>query len=583
MIDQVPAFKGGRFVALTWRPTAGSHRLERVRRKLSNWHIVEGSGWLLASEIATFAAESETHAVAITVPCLLDRDSQKLRNAASILQLLDASGFQAVSGLAAPFRLAWADRRPGVVSLAADPVGLGHLFWAEQGGIALCGSSATLLSELLEAPPALEGLAAFAQFGAFPFDATPYDGVYKVLAGSYVRLEDGRARRIEFNASQSLLPLEEAFEQAVQSMLLAAPDAALELSGGLDSRLILAAIPREHRQGRLAVTIDDGRQGSTEWAVAHRIAAMEKLEHRRVSLADARLDWGGAGIQAALNHVLDGYDCMANPVDKLPLTTVGQDEVGTARFGGQNGEIIRGFYYPLQPLEEPASAALVDRLIDWRLVSNDRVAPSMFSTIGAEALTAARKLAADHLRQFQGSWGQVLDQIYLHFRMQSWAGNAASNRFVGRAILWPFFDSRFLAAANAAPSRAKAGSSVAYKLLARLDPSLASVPLDNGLIPAALAKGRAGARLSHARFLARKAARKIGQKLRPAAGRVIGADLIIDAWHNAGEYRFLDAHKLASLGLFEEQVLDGLMNGALKPDRPTLGFLTLCSRIAAAK
>jgi hypothetical protein len=167
--------------------------------------------------------------------------------------------------------------------------------------------------------------------------------------------------------------------------------------------------------------------------------------------------------------------------------------------------------------------------------------------------------------------------------MQSWAGNAASNRFVGRAILWPFFDSRFLAAANAAPSRAKAGSSVAYKLLARLDPSLASVPLDNGMIPAALAKGRAGARLSSARFLARKAARKIGQKLRPAAGRVIGSDLIIDAWHNAGEYRFLDAHKLASLGLFEEQVLDGLMNGALKPDRPTLGFLTLCSRIAAAK
>lgn len=565
-------------LAATWAGDAASRRVDEITEALTGWRLIRGPGWLIAGENGASTAETELIAAATTVQHVFDRDAGVLRDARSLAVNLQEDATGVVGRLGAPFRLLWAEKASGVVHGAADSSGLGHLFTTRSADMALCSSSASLLARLTGARPSRVSLAAFAQFGAFPFDATPYQGIAKLPAGSRLSSEAGEMRIADAPFPATVAPdLEGAFAGAVEAMLRAAPQAALELSGGLDSRLILAAMPRSERSGRVAITLDDSGGRSAEARIAREVAEATELDHRLVPLGLDLLD--GDRLLGLLDRTIDGYDHMANPLDKLPLVLAGQDHDEVARFGGQNGEIIRGFYYPMQPLDRRASAELVEKLVDWRLIANDRASPRLFSPAGADAMATAREEMRRALSTFQGSWGEALDQFYLRYRMQAWAGNAASNRFVGRAILWPFFDDRFLHAAMALPAARKDQSKVAYQLLLTLDRLLAAIPLDNGHRPDAFARGGLRVRATKWSTTLRKGSRKLVQRLIPAATAVIGSDRLIAAWREQGGFRALDADRLASLDLFDEDAIEALTSGAWTPDRATLGFVLLCNRI----
>lgn len=574
MIETAP-YRSGQFVAATWSAGADRSLLERLRRQVEGWTVNEGPGWLLASDSPACLADAAGVAVATTVPRLFDRRSAALRTPVELAPRLrdDPSGL--LRALGAPYRLAWTEPGRGEIHAATDSSGLGHVFWTCRDGISACASSPLLLAQPFAAAVSLEGIGAFALFGTFPFAATPFEGVVRLLAGCNLVLGTGSAQVVERGQrATDADSLADAFAAAVRAMDEAAPHATLELSGGLDSRLILAAIPPERRANHSALTIHDG-EASADLAIARRIAGLDGLDHRGVRVPlDAIGD--GERLRALLDHVIAGYGAMANPIDVLPLAlTPGQDEI--AQIGGQNGEIIRGFYYPMQPLRQTTSHELVARLVDWRIAANDRVSPQLFSAgPNAPVLAAARGQLIDRLAAFDGPWGRTLDSIYLRYRMQSWAGTAASSRFVGRTILWPFFDDAFLMAAMELEPERKRDSAAAYALLGQLDRQLAAIPLDSGLVPAAMTTGGLGARAAKLALIGRKAARKIIQRVRPRSTAVLGSDLIIDGWQQTGGGKRLDLHRLASLGLFDETVLDAIGSGRLRPDRATLGFVLLC-------
>lgn len=574
-----PEYSAGRMIAGSWPEGNSAESVERLIASFAEWNIVRGPGWFIASEKKAFSAGDDRIIVSITNVRIMDREAAILRDAPSLLGMLQARGEHALDDLAAPFRLLYVDRAEHRIVAATDPSGLGQMFMAASGGISLCGSSATLLAEMVGARPCLPSLAAFAQCGSFPFELTPFEGVTKLMAGSRLTIVGGQSRIYQVDNRPAAGDIRTGFVAAVGALLQAAPDASLELSGGLDSRLILAAIPETGRAGRRAVTLGSGSGDNAEVKVARRIAQMTGLEHEIVPPILTSID-SADDLSDLLRHVAEGYDHMANPLDKVALVLAGRSIAQERpRFGGQNGEIIRGFYYPLQAIEKDASAAHVDRLVDWRLMANDRVAPWLFSAQGKLALVEATDELKQRLASFDGQWGKALDRIYLRYRMQSWAGAAVSNRFIGHSILWPFFDERFLAAAMALPPDEKQGSFAAYRMLAALDPKLAEVPLDNGVVPIHMLQGRMLTALQGRLRKMMKATRKIGQRLRPASTAVLGSDALLEKWHDLGCFRTLDVAGLAKLGLFNEASLVQIISGARRADRATLGFLLLCDHV----
>ena len=574
-----PEFPAGRIIAGSWPEGSGEAEAGIIIAALADWGVVRGPDWFIATEKGAFSAAD--YNIVVTTPNIriMDREAALLRDVSSLADELRVRGAGALDSLAAPFRLIYVDRSTGSLVAAADPSGLGQLFMASWGALSLCASSATLLADLIGAKPCLPALAAYAQLGAFPFELTPFEGITKLLAGNRLIIAHGQPQIQDIESRRAAGDIRTEFVAAVSTMLAAAPDANLELSGGLDSRLILAAIPKDRRAGRRAVTLDSSDGASAEVEVARRIAAMNGLEHKVVPLSLASIT-NADGLLELLRHVAEGYDYMANPFDKVALVLAGRSMTQEhPRFGGQNGEIIRGFYYPLQATETKISAAQVNRLVDWRLMANDRVTPLIFSDTGNRALTDAGKAFKCRLGAFEGRWGEVLDRIYLRYRMQSWAGTAVNNRFIGHTILWPFFDEGFLAAAFALPSVAKRGSLAAYKMLAELDPELAATPLDNGIIPLQMLKGGSITVITNGVRKAMKATRKVAQRLRPSSTAVMGSDALLDKWHDLECYRKLDVAGLATLGLFSEDVLSQIASGARRADRATLGLLILCDQL----
>jgi asparagine synthase (glutamine-hydrolysing) len=543
---------------------------------LGGWTVIRGNGWQVAAGAADCICEAGDWVIASPVRRLIDRQHGRLISLADLAAALERHGLPALDDLAPPYRLLIANRTTNALAACCDEFGLGHLFEAEQDGCRFYASSASLVARAIKAPPDRAALIGYAQLGVFAFAATPYQGVTKLPP------PDPWARQFEASVGSGASlagDIAESFRNAVQAMLAAAPDAAIELSGGLDSRLILAAMSPEQRRGRRALTLSSPGDDSSDVIIARRIAAANGLAH---VIKEAPADqWADPDtLFATLDQASAGYNCMGNPVDKASLLANGEDGDGLIRFSGQNGEILRGFYHPMQPLSAQASDNLRKGLVNWRLIANDRVPDRLFSREIVEGLIPdSRDHLVAQLAEFDGEWGQALDRIYLRLRMQGWVGNAASSSLVLRTPLMPFFDRDFIKAALALPASARSNSQAAYRLLAALDPALAAIPLDNDVVPAAVLRPRLSNSISGAFTKLGKLSRKVWQRLSPHPNPVMGSAAVTAAWHRHKGWEQLDFDRLAALGLFDPAALDLLRTGQLQPNRSELGFLLICNAL----
>lgn len=545
---------------------------------LGGWTVVEGPGWFIAANREDCIAQVGERVVASPAPHLIDRAQGRRLSLHDACERLTQTGSALLDDLAPPYRLLTGHRGNNRVEAHFDHFGLGHMFEGRKGDTLFTSSSVRLVAEAIGARPDIAALLGYSQIGVFPFSATPYEGVLKLLPGDAWGEEYAEPRKVvPLHTLQH--EVETSFREAVQALLTAAPDASLELSGGLDSRLILAALTPEQRRGRAALTLGSPGEVSQDLLIASRLSSANDLAHR-ISQPPSSPWEDPEALFATLETACLGYQCMGNPVDKATLLANGDDSEGLSRFSGQNGEILRGFYHAMQPLGARASDALWASLTDWRLIANDRV-PARFLSDHAcdEAIPAARKSFLAELSQFDGEWGQVIDRLYLRLRMQAWVGNAASSNLVKRTMLMPFFDRQFVKAAMALPAAARSNSHAAYRLLADIDPVLAAVPLDSGSAPADILNPGLGTKLAGLRRNAGKLATKLGQRLRPRPGTALGGAAIVEAWHHHRGFERLDMERLAALGIFDPAMLEALQSGQATPDRSELGFLLVCNNL----
>jgi asparagine synthase (glutamine-hydrolysing) len=357
----------------------------------------------------------------------------------------------------------------------------------------------------------------------------------------------------------------------------AIPDAYLQLSGGLDRRLFLAALPAERRRRHRVVTI--GGSASPDVRIARAITSRLDLRHEVIDTGSVeRL--GAQELHDTLQAAVHGYDFASNPIDKVSLMLANRQMGGGGCFNGQNGEILRGFYFPGQPLARRPDEALAQGLIRMRLEANDRVDPSLFPPERyRESRSRAEARAVRRLVSLGATWSDALDRFYLYERMQRWAGNGLSNFLSDRVYLCPFLDPDFVTASLAVPARARSNSRAAFELLAALDPELAAIPLDSGLRPSLVVEAPLRAQLAEAGYIVDKAVARLKRSLKGGGRATLGSATVAQLWHRHRLFERLPGDSLLATGLFEPTALDALLTGRLLPDRPTLGFLLMMAEL----
>ena len=570
----LPRFVGNRIIAFSLAPG----------RKLPASGLARLSDFVMEREADTVIASERTDCFAAVGPSAVALGGARVLSPRSAAPL-DAAAIAKASPhrpeLRAP-AVAMA-RESGRITAWSDRYGVGQLFFFQGEGIAAVSSSSTLLAAIFGCAPDGQALTGFALSGNYLGSATGFAGVAKAPLGHRMVLADGLARAepssspLDYRGKveSTLEEVTEAFVAAVRRMHGAFPDAELELSGGLDSRLILAALPVEARRGKRAMTI--GPAGSGDARVAALLAEREGLRHRLVP-SDGFTALDADGLAALIERIAVGYDHLANPLDKLAIVSAGLagGDEPEARFGGQNGEILRGFYYPAQPIEAPPSEELARRLLSWRLEANDRVSDELLDRPGyREAAAAARaEIMAMLLGHGEDHWWQALDRLYLTQRMPRWVGAGSTNRFIARTSLYPFFDPAFVDAAMRLPGAFKRNSKAAYRMLSRIDRDLALIPLDNGIVPGR--DGNIGVEyLANKVNIVTKGFSKVIGKLLRKSKPVLGSASAIDIWYGLSLFKRVPVKSLNDTGLVNRNAVESLSYSDRQFDRASLGWLLL--------
>lgn len=582
-----PMIESNLFIALSWDPASAQEGIARTRKRLDDlsagWWRSEKPGRLICSQPTAFHATGAGAALCLNRRRAIGADGTAY-DADSLSALIHRQTPLDALGMAAPFAAAWFDPADGVVRTATDPYGIGQLFVCEGEGIAGVSNSASFLARIFGQGLDRQALTGFALFGAFQRCDTPYAGVEKTSPDKAIVLRHGRRMeeaipRIASSGStgSGLAGLGENLRGIVRRQSDAAPEADLQLSGGLDSRLILAALPPDRRKRHRAFTI--GTPDSPDVRIASAICEHLGMRHKIVDVASFdTLD--ADGLHQIFERAAIGFDRSANPVDKAAQLLIEPQIDCGVWFNGQNGELIRGFYYPGQPLDAKPSAALARRLLDWRLTSNDMVDPRLFPADEYAALRArAEETAVATLMSFDGSWSMALDRYYLTARMQRWAGNGIDNLINSVGYLCPFFDPAFVEPALAMRADDKLYSRGAYRILAGLDRALASFPLDSGIRPLTLVEAPLQARFGEVAQFWKKAAAKVKGKLSRHRRAVLGSSTAATLWHRHGLYRRLPHSAMVSTGFFDSAALEDIVSGRWLPDRPTLGFVLMMAAL----
>jgi asparagine synthase (glutamine-hydrolysing) len=157
--------------------------------------------------------------------------------------------------------------------------------------------------------------------------------------------------------------------------------------------------------------------------------------------------------------------------------------------------------------------------------------------------------------------------------MYRWSGATDSVAAVRRYITNPMLDRRFIELALAVAPADKRGSLLLGRLMSRLDPELAQIPLDTGLVPARLGRRDVASKLSNATVTARQLSRKVRQRLlhtrRPQLGAAGMADLVLRHWRaNPSACR-----ALYDVPMLDRRWLDGLVTGTNSAAPTTVAFL----------
>ncbi|MEU5940872.1 hypothetical protein ABZ807_17145 [Micromonospora sp. NPDC047548] len=481
-----------------------------------------------------------------------------------------------------PFAAAhWAGPGHPIVA-AVDWLGFRQLYWWQGDGIAALSTSALALAALSGAPLDIAAIGVQSLAGWQVGLGTAFQGITKLAPGCLVTLRHGRVAVRPYvedigTFDDETPPLADVVDEMADSLrgILTAyvedhPGTVIQLTGGQDSRILLSAVPPRLRSALRAMTL--GTEGAADVRIAALLSEKCGIEHQ-VHWLDRQPPLDPSAAHALAVGAARDLDCAASPMALAPLLLAESNLHQGHRLSGLGGEVARGFYYLGQPRQATVSPRLVHRLAEWRLFTNESVPADALDPDFAAARQHAGEQISAVFAGYSRDWLRATDEFYLWQRMQRWAGAHGSPAAVTRFFVNPLFDRRIMQLALATAPDDKRDSRLSGRLMQRLDPRLARIPLDSGLVPARLGRAGPAAAVARARVTGRKAVGKVRQRLggvrRPQLGAPEMADLVVAHWR-------ADPDAVAPLrrsGIVRPEWLDGLLDGRHEAAATTVAFL----------
>jgi asparagine synthase (glutamine-hydrolysing) len=478
-----------------------------------------------------------------------------------------------------PFAAAHRADASAPVLVATDWLGFRQLYWWRGEDAAAVSTSARALSVLADGGFDPAGLGAQAMIGWQVGDRTPFAGVHALPAATVASLADGGMTLREYAPPLTQTGPVPSLDEAVEEMatilrewgsryLDAHPGAVLQLTGGHDSRILLGAIPPEQRRGLRALTL--GEDSHPDVVIAARLSRRDGLRHETHRL-DEFIPTPAEAHELALSAA-KALEYQASPMALAPLLLVEAHLDQGDRLSGLGGEVARGFYYAGQPADAQTSARLVERLADWRIFANEAVEPA---ALDAAFVAEARERTLSTLGELfePGDWLRATDAFYLYHRMHRWAAAHGTVAAVRRRAVNPMFDRRFIELALSVAPADKKDSMLLGRLMTTLDPELAGIPIDSGLIPSRLGTRDLSTRVAIATVTGRRVLHKVGQKLtrgrRPQLGAADAARLVVTHWRASPS----SCRPLYDLPMLNRPWVEGVVQGEHGAAPTTVAFL----------
>jgi hypothetical protein len=415
-------------------------------------------------------------------------DLSRPGDTAGLLGLLGAHGADVLERLEGMYAVVWHDAASDTLTAATDLLGRLHLFEAEHGDGVLLATSATACAAVAGSDPDPVAVSEFLASGNFYEDRTAFARVRRLPGGRVFRYRAGR--RVE-TSQQRLLPcagadgpdaretidrLLAAFDAGLGAFLPAYDHPLADLTGGMDSRLVVGLMQRAGASFDVTVS---GAATHPDVRTAGKLAG--RLGLRLVHETDTVKKAAAASFPTVMRAaaLTDGrYD----PIEYASILASHEPHAQkwSASFNGSGGEMFRNYWWSgataLRTDLDPVAHAV--RRFAGTAVAPPFLKPEHRREAGAHFReVVSRSLAARAGEPFHSQ----MDHVYLDLRMQCWQGAIASatNR------LWPNLSPLLwaepLKVLFAAPPGLRAGGRLVFSILERFPRTYRTTPLETGL------------------------------------------------------------------------------------------------------
>lgn len=385
----------------------------------------------------------------------------------------DWSGLREARGV---FSLAQYAPGTGTLTLATDKLGIRPLYCWTDGRLVVFASALRILETLAIVPKRMDlrGVTEITAFGWALGRRTPYAGV-ELLGAGEVRRFDGTRRRIDHywrweevsespdEESALSAQLFDAFNDAIRIRLHGDRTTVAFLSGGLDSRCIVAAL---REQGAAVHTFNFALPGTQDRDYGARLASAAGTVHHECEVGDP-VDTRWSSI-------------MADAIASTGLEAAGSVERPQCAWSGDGGSVGLGHVYLRAPVVAELAAGDIEGAID-AYVASERayvVSRLLQPRIATAFESLPQRSVREELEQIHSQ--NLLQQFYL-FLLLNDQHRHLSRHFedidVHRLELQlPFFDSDFLSVIASVPPGLRLYHRFYVRWLEHFPPYVRSIP-----------------------------------------------------------------------------------------------------------